>query len=549
VLLPASYFLSQTRYPVVYWLTAYEQSTDEREAEFVRYAATHDVIVVQSGPAETSGDFPLYLPELIEYIDKTFRTAANREHRAITGFAAAGFAAFLLAGKYPDLFVSASASGGPTEATAGPRDFGVEYRLDDMYANLSGLRTRLVLPPSDSLDFYHRRLEAAWASVRAGHQTVRLDSAAPGAGIAETLDFHLESFRAPLARTAAFDHADPWPNFAVWGWQVASERRQPGFTVLENVGPQGFRSAVREWLPSGALLEKVRLSIVSPPLAKPGAVRTVTYLRLRDGKVRRASQKADARGRLTFDLDGDLYEVGISAAPAPLVAAAGYELLGAGWAAAGQPLRLRVRFSNKGTARFAAGDVKWESPNPSVRFEPPTSRLFALAPGETGALAVSVHAGVTAPALLRVTAAVGASRVSFDIPIFPEAPPPPVFRIADGADAEVYQHAVERTDQAFGSGNGDGHAAPGETFAILIPDGEWLRAAELFGADPCIDNTLRGSDSWDAFDRSGASAPFSLPTLSKTCTPGKTVRMLARILLPSYEYRYYTIEFPVWYAR
>jgi hypothetical protein len=66
--------------------------------------------------------------------------------------------------------------------------------------------------------------------------------------------------------------------------------------------------------PGGAALPEVKLSITSPRLYTPGAVYPVTYIRLRDGKVRRATQKADARGRLSFDLDGDAYEIGIGAA-------------------------------------------------------------------------------------------------------------------------------------------------------------------------------------------------------------------------------------------
>ena len=68
-----------------------------------------------------------------------------------------------------------------------------------------------------------------------------------------------------------------------------------------------------------------------------------TVLRLRDGSVRRTPMRADAQGRLNFELDGDAYQIGISAAP--LIAVTGYEIAGAAWATAGEPVKLLVRFA------------------------------------------------------------------------------------------------------------------------------------------------------------------------------------------------------------
>jgi hypothetical protein len=547
VLLPAGYANSTKRYPVLYWLTAYEQSSPAREAAFAQYVAAHDLIVVQIGPVETTGEYPLYFPELVDHIDRTFRTAADRDRRGVTGFAVGGFAAWLTAARYPDLVSSASNFLGPTEGAAGPHNFEVDLNLDDLYSNLDAVRTRLIVGPRNPLEFYHRRLNATWLYMRTSHETDRLDSEDPAAGIVGALDFHMQSFATPMPRPATFNYTDMYPSFNVWGWQVSSNRRQPGYTVLENAGPQGFRSAVRQWLPSGAAIPEVKLSVTSPALAPPGGLRTVTYLRLKDGKVRRSAQKADAKGRFTFDLDGDAWEVGIGALP--IVTVSGYALAEEPWASAGKPVKLDVRFCNKGAARFASGDVRFESPNADVTLTPATARLFGLAPGETASLPVTVTVTDAARTVVRIFAVLGNLRLPLDVSLHPPAEPAPVFQIADGLSAEVWQHAVEHEEQAFGSGNGDGHAAGGETFAILIPDGEYLRAAELFSADPCVDERMRGADSWDKYDRSGASARYSLDSLRADCAPGKIIRMLARVLLPAHRYRYYSIEFPVWYKQ
>src|SRR5262249_51301831 len=97
---------------------------------------------------------------------------------------------------------------------------------------------------------------------------------------------------------------------------------------------------------------------------------------------------------------------------------------------------------------------------------------------------------------------------------------------------------------------GDGFAAPGERFAVLLPDAGAERAAELFTADACVDNTIRISDSWESYDRASPSAKYSLPLIRKDCQPGHVVHMLARVGVPgraNQQVRYAAIEFPVWW--
>ena len=85
---------------------------------------------------------------------------------------------------------------------------------------------------------------------------------------------------------------------------------------------------------------------------------------------------------------------------------------------------------------------------------------------------------------------------------------------------------------------------------MLLPDGGALRAAELFTNDACVENAMRGSDSWDSYDHSGASAKYSLPSIHVDCQPGQPVHMLARITIPNgaeTQVKYFSLEFPVWY--
>jgi len=552
VFLPPAYAASETRYPVIYWFHGYEQASDVAAytRQIAAYVGTHDVIVVNAGPVATTGVYPLYFPELVGHIDGAFRTIADRDHRAVTGYLAGGFFAFLVAGKYPDLVSSASSFLGPTEYTAGPTGLDVDYNLDDFHANYGGVRTRLVTETGHFLTFYHRRLNAVWSFARDGHETENFDSTECTPELARTFDFHARQFAAPPSRPAAFDHADVYPNFTVWGWEVASARRRPAVTILEDVSSTGFRSAVREWIPGGATLPEVKLSIASAPVFAPGSSHMTTVLRLRDGWARRALFKADAQGRLNFELDGDAYQIGISAAP--LVAATGYDLAEAAWATSGEPVKLLVRFANVGAAPSRPAQIRWEGAGPDVTFDPPSSALAALAPGETAAIPVTVAAAGAARTFLRFAAVLGNARLPLGLPMFPHADSSKVFQIADGVTVEVMRHAVATAEVTFGEGNGDGHAAPGESFAVLVPDGEVLRAAELFTSDPCVDNGVRGYDDWSDYDHSGASAAYSLPRIRRECEPGHVVHFLARVLIPhapEHQTWYLAIEVPVWWRR
>ncbi|HXB68419.1 MAG TPA: alpha/beta hydrolase-fold protein [Candidatus Acidoferrales bacterium] len=548
VVLPPAYPSSQKRYPVIYWFNGYEHPSDEIALQIAAFVASHDVIVVRAGPADTVGRFPLYFPELADRVDKTLRTVADRDHRGVTGYATGGFVAFWMAAKYPDLIGSATSFMGATEAAAGPTGFDVEYNLADLYANYDALRTRLVTWTRDGTQFYHRQLNAIWNFAGSHHETEDFDSAQNASAIARTLDFHLHAFANPLPKPAVFNHADVYPNFKVWGWEVVSNRRRPAFTVLENVSAAGFRCAVREWIPGGAAVPEVKLSLASPPLFPQGTTHAVRYLRLRDGQQRSATLKADAQGRLNFELDGDAYEVGIGAEPQ--VAITGYELLGDAWATAGKPVKLQVKFWNKGSARSGTSTVRWESPNPGVAFQTPAGSLFGLGAGESAVLTLIFTVDDPARALVKIVAAAGTARLAFEVPLFPAAEPATHFQIADGRTVNVWQHAVRRDDVVLGEGNGDGHAAPGESFAVLLPDGGSLRAAELFTNDACVDNSVRASDSWIDYDHTGASARYSLPTIRPSCEPGHRIHMLARIVIPdalNHHFQYAALEIPVWY--
>ena len=286
IFLPPDYRTSGKRYPVIYWFHGWserynqppagapERNYDQGDGVYGgdtigRFVSYHDVIVVKwdgynprtpgeqyprpynISPVETERQFPLYFPELVAYIDSHYRTIADREHRATAGLSMGGFMSFWVAGKYPHLVGSASNFMGSPEFTVGPRGFPAEYRHEEMHGNYEGVRTRIVTGTEDFIRFYHARMGAIWDFTRPFHETATFVSEHGTPHMGETLDFHMRAFANPLPRPEAWSHIDVYPDFSVWGWEVHSDRHEPGFTVLENVSRSGFASSVREWCCKG----------------------------------------------------------------------------------------------------------------------------------------------------------------------------------------------------------------------------------------------------------------------------------------------------------
>lgn len=133
---PAGYETSSKRYPVFYLL--HGMGGDENAwSELGRAAQIMDNLIAQgkakpmilvmtngnaaqeAAPGESSlgyvaptmnlpktmeGSFETHFPEVVKFIDKTYRTKANKQNRAIAGLSMGGFHALHISKQYPDMF-------------------------------------------------------------------------------------------------------------------------------------------------------------------------------------------------------------------------------------------------------------------------------------------------------------------------------------------------------------------------------------------------------------------------------------------------------------
>ncbi|HSF53473.1 MAG TPA: alpha/beta hydrolase family protein [Algoriphagus sp.] len=126
---PSSYQIGNQKFPVIYLLHGGSGSFSDwhqkvSEAGLVgRMAEEYNLIIVTPGvgPASYYYDSPMLdsvryetymVDELIPHIDKTYRTLARKESRAITGLSMGGHGAITLSAKHPNLFVAAGSMSG-----------------------------------------------------------------------------------------------------------------------------------------------------------------------------------------------------------------------------------------------------------------------------------------------------------------------------------------------------------------------------------------------------------------------------------------------------
>lgn len=116
------------RYPVVYWLHGGRPGGETKGIsimpqihEAIKEAKVPPMIYVfPNGGAVSHYDYPklkslgetAFIKELIPHIDKTYRTIASREGRAVEGFSQGGRGTARYMFKYPELFCAAAPMGG-----------------------------------------------------------------------------------------------------------------------------------------------------------------------------------------------------------------------------------------------------------------------------------------------------------------------------------------------------------------------------------------------------------------------------------------------------
>jgi hypothetical protein len=564
------------RYPVIYFYHGWSQryfgsindfKADEGESNdgdnIANFVAAHEVIVVKPdgynrsqdeeyylrpyniGPVESSRQFPLYFPELVKYIDSNYKTIADRNHRAISGLSMGGFMTFWIAGKYPHLVSAAGNFCGSTEFIAGPKDFPVEYRHQEMYKNYDGINVRLNYGDQDFIRAYHRDMNKVWTQVMDNYEFKIYRAEHSTCGLGEMFEFLLNTFKNPIAKPAKWNHIDVYPSFDVWDYQVNSNRNIPGFTILENVDNRGFRSSVRSFLPIGELMPFVKLSVITPPIYEKNQIYRICDINPETGKSSNYQLKSNNEGQLIINLDGGPHEIGINKEiDAPNISIASFTVENMNWATHNKEIKLSVNILNKGAS--LAGNV-------TASIEPTRkSAVVLISNSDFGDLDKGkIKSSKTPFTFLVNNDSIEIERFKLtikdisgnewnefiDLPIRIEGPELTDFVIADGKEFAVASAGNDTATLYLGHGNGDGIANPGESLVFLAEENGKYYRTFLYSTDPYINPNgihIRESDNWTSYDHVGASAKYSVPVLSSGCPQNHTIQFFAEYWLPEY---------------
>ncbi|MEV4422390.1 alpha/beta hydrolase-fold protein [Patulibacter sp. NPDC049589] len=247
-----------------------------------------------NGGAFGAPKFETYVSDqLIALIDRRFRTIADRSQRVIAGVSMGGYGAVMLAARHPDryaavasisgvvdnslvptgavLSISSTFDGGPVDAIYGPRATQeIRWRghnPTDLAGNLRDLdlqvRTADGLPNPGigeqllSADTVSCVVEAGvYAASVSFHRTL-VSAGIPhawkdyGSGCHTPENFQrqivdvLRQFQTVLAHPrpvpASFSYSSIEPDFDIWGWHVAADRRRAAeFLRLDDAGASGL---------------------------------------------------------------------------------------------------------------------------------------------------------------------------------------------------------------------------------------------------------------------------------------------------------------------
>ena len=145
VIKPDIYKHKITKFPVVYFLHGYGGSYSNcitRIPQLKEYADTYGMIIVcpdgalsswyLNSPVDSNFRYETHIAyEVVDYIDKHYKTLADKNHRAITGLSMGGYGALFLSLRHPDIFGAAAAMSGAMDISSLKGQFDIIKRVGD----------------------------------------------------------------------------------------------------------------------------------------------------------------------------------------------------------------------------------------------------------------------------------------------------------------------------------------------------------------------------------------------------------------------------------
>jgi len=546
IFLPADYFTTSDRYPVIYFFHGNTRDHKLSMPGADELVQKNKVILVAWNGRSVDSDlrpynignhsninyrfqFKDYFPELVRHIDSTYRTIPNRSARATIGHSMGGIMSFFLAGKYPDMIGTAVNSKGSPEFFIGYPENHSLYHVRYMFKNLYGVK--LAFQNSKECELYYLNKEVTQGGLREKELDFTYSVYDGGHDITpeqfrDAFNFVVASFKNPLPAPQRWNHADLYPDFDIWGYQIRSNPDKQGFIDMNGVTKGGMKIVTKTWEPDGRIIQGSEITITTPPIYSPGSAYSILDYNLTRGTRKISTVMANDSGGLTLAVNGEDHHIGIyKKNDPPEIAFLTYEVNDKGlFLDHGKECTLGIRLLNRGGSPAKGISVMLSTADQNIVIANPNLSIEKMEPGSEGSPAEykviascpPVTDGSPFRIMFNLTVTDKAHHIwkdEFEVPVYYNVPEFTQIGIDDG-DSEI-----------FGSGNGNNIAEPGETVMIYeISSGS--RRLRLYYDDPYIDDERLYDeiqpDKWgDGYSLS------SLIHISKDCPPGHRIKFLA----------------------
>nr|WP_295925076.1 alpha/beta fold hydrolase [uncultured Dyadobacter sp.] len=513
--LPAGYENSGKRYPAIYFFHGWGGRHFKDESAKLEYAMLQQLVdryqvimVMWDGNIAENEPRPYnvgnhedvkfqiqmkdYFPELVGYIDQTYRTLADRDNRGIIGFSMGGFMSLFLSGKYPDMVCAGVSMMGSPEFFVGNPQSHTLYPVRYTFENLQDVKMRIHTSPTDILYFLNQEVKAgaawegqdvAFEEFPGGHM---VDEAGKTERFETAMQFVSKEFGKKHPVPKQWSHYDLYGHFGLWGYEVKSAKTQPGFIYLKDVTEKGFGIYTKKWLPHGPIAETGAIHVTTAPVYKAHTIYQSAVYSAKTGKVTVGNVKADEKGRITLQFDAGGNEAGIVAAgDKPAWTYLDYQVTGKRSFKNGRN-KLSVRLFNRGGDGGGNLRVVITAPNQDIELidsvrtteanakerisNVPAFDIICLKKPPMHAEPVDVKLKITVYDGGHAASSLISIPVDFDVPYFTN------IKIDDG---KMVRNA------ALGKGNADGKVNAGED--VLLYEGD--HRLRIYAEDPGINNS------------------------------------------------------------
>lgn len=524
----------------------YERCGPDSLDNFATYVSGNDVIIAKwdgyvpaqyprpydIAPVKEDRQFVDYFPEFVQYVDMHYRTKAYREGRAVSGLSMGGFMSMLVASKYPHLLSSASFFCPSASFTVGPKALQIYTPFKEMGRNFVGLPIRMHLGSKDFLRQHDQEIDQAYKTLELNYESWHYGIGSfrgfhNAVNIKGQFDFHMHYFRMPPARPEKWHHIDVFPEFSVWNYEVKSDRKIPGFTILDDVRREGFSIHTRQWLPDGPAVPALKVDLKTDSVYTPNTPYERIQLDVTNRKITRTSVRSDAKGRLQWQGSGLPTNIGFYRAGDPAHVTMATYTLDRQMPGVGNVVALSPLLFNKGGA--AADSVRMEliAQDEEVQVISPAVTIGKLAQGalhEKTAFKIRSRNAALDRAKLKLLLTYQGKTDQFllEVPFYSPQNTLTHFQIADGRNVNLELEKQTRV----GEGNGNGTANPGEWISIFTKsDLDSLHdfGLQLYTEDRYVSISNRRMLFFGRNDWSGAQRLTSQVQISPDCPDGHEI--------------------------